>query len=301
MSNFNDFNIDYLRVLNSVLETKSVTKSARELGVTQSAVSHSLKKLREYFDDEIVYRVGNNLELTAKAQAMQAPLKNWFENLNSILKIEDFDPKTSKSIFTIATTDLIERLFAPSIVSKIQKTAPHVQLRFVRWHYDRIETGLGNAQYDLAIGVKSFDSPNIYQKLLYKEKLVSAARKDHPIFKKEITLEEFLSYPHVMSGSGDGRGSVDLYLEELNRKRELLYIVNSFASAPPLIENSDCILTAPKKFLELAQKNHHISLFETPMEVNSFTMKVYWARKYQGDQKNKWLRNLFFSVANQFE
>ena len=101
MNSIHNLNLEYLRVLNSVLETKSATQSARELGVTQSAVSHSLKRLREVLNDEIVFRQGNAFELTSKAQAMRAPLRNWIEQLENVLNIEEFDPKTSKKVFYI--------------------------------------------------------------------------------------------------------------------------------------------------------------------------------------------------------
>lgn len=294
---FHNLNLEYLRVLNSVLATKSVTQSAKDLGVTQSAVSHSLKRLREILDDEIVFRQGNSMELTAKAQGMKVPLKNWLEQLESILNIEEFDPTTSKKVFYIATTDIVEHLLVPGVIRILQEKAPNIQLRFLRWEYERIQNDLLNSQIDMAIGVRSFDSPNILQKVLYNETFISIAKKGHPILKGKMSLEKFLSYPHVMTGPGDGRGAVDNYLARLNRKRDLLYTVNSFSSAPSLVENSECILTAPSRFLKYIEKRHKVEIFDTPLEMNAFGVKLYWAKKHHNDAANKWLREIFYEVA----
>ena len=297
MNEFHNLNLEYLRVLNSVLATRSATQSAKNLGVTQSAVSHSLKRLREILHDEIVFRQGNNFELTAKAQAMRVPLKNWIEQLDAILNIEDFDPKTSSKVFYIATTDIVEHLLTPKIIKILQEKAPKVQLRFLRWEYEKIESQLLNSQIDLAIGVRTFDTPNILQRVLYEESFISIAKKGHPILKGKPSLEKFLSYPHVMTGPGDGRGAVDNYLVRLNRKRDLLYTVNSFSSAPALVENSNCLLTAPKRFLQYIEKRHKVQIFKTPIEMNPFTVKIFWAKRHHNETANRWMREIFYSVA----
>ena len=208
MNIFHNLNLEYLRVLDSILETKSTTRSAKNLGVTQSAISHSLKKLRDILDDEIVFRHGNSLELTAKASSIQIPLRSWLEQIGPILNVEDFVPANSEKVFYIATTDIVEHLFAPLLIKTLQKKAPKIQLRFLKWEYEKIESLLLNSQIDMAIGVRTFDSPNILQRILYEDSFISMARKNHPILKKRICLESFLSYPHVMTGPGDGRGAI---------------------------------------------------------------------------------------------
>lgn len=298
MNKINNLNLEYLRVLNSILDTKSATLSAKSLGVTQSAISHSLKKLREILGDELVYRQGNSMELTARAQALKIPLKKWINQLGPILSTEEFDPKSSNKVFYIATTDIVEHLFAPELIKILQTQAPNIQVRFLRWEYEKIESMLDNSQIDLAIGVRSFDSSNILQRVLYNETFISIARKGHPLLSEKINLENFLSYPHVMTGPGDGKGAIDNYLERLNRKRKLLYTVNSFSSAPTLVENSDCILTAPKRFMDYSAKRHKVEVFKTPIRMNEFSIKVYWSKKNQNEAANKWMRDLFYNIAD---
>lgn len=297
MNEIHNLNLEYLKVLNSILETRSTTVSAKKLGVTQSAISHSLKKLREHLSDDIVFRQGNSLELTTKAQRIKRPLSKWLDQLEDIIRSEEFEPATSTKVFYIATTDIIEQLFAPQMIKLMQKKAPHIQLRFIRWEYDRVESQLLNSSIDLAVGVRSFDSSNVMQRVLYEESFISMARKKHPIFNSKIDLESFVYYPHVMTGPGDGKGAIDNYLEKLNRKRRLLYTVNSFSSAPALIENSDCLLTAPKRFSEHIEKRYKIKLFDTPIHMTPFTLKAYWSKANHKDAANKWIREILYSLT----
>lgn len=297
MNNINDLNLDLLRVLQRIIETQSLTETAKSLGITQSAVSHSLKKLRDFFEDELFFRNGNKLEPTDKAQTLAAPLSNWLGQLEHMLMSEVFTPEKSKKVFYIASTDIVEQLFVPKLIRVLQKKAPHIKLRFVKWVYPNVKSQILNSEMDLAIGVRTLDDPNIMQRVLYKETFISAVRKNHPMLKGKITIEKFISYPHVMTGPGDGRGAVDNYLEKLNRKRELLYSVSNFASAPPLIENSDCILTAPKKFLEHIVKKHKIELFEPPFPMQEFSIKMFWSKKNHKETSNEWLRKIFYNLS----
>ena len=114
------------------------------------------------------------------------------------------------------------------------------------------------------------------QTKLYNERFVCAARKDHPIFDMDIGLEEFLSFPHVMTSSGDRtRGVVDVALDRINRRRRLMHTVSSFSSAPYLVEHSDCLLTAPERFLRFCSRFHEIEIFDNPLELKPFDVKLF--------------------------
>lgn len=253
MNQINDIKIELIPTLITLLDTLSVTETAKKLGVTQSAISHSLKKLRHQLKDEIVIREGHHLLPTAKAEKIYPSLKRWMSELDYIIDATDFDPKTSKRNFYIATSDIIEQMFMAKIISQLKTEAPQIGIRLVRWNLEKIPSQLLSSEIDGAIGVRSFDNPNLMQRVLYKEVFICAARKGHPIFKTKKDLESFLSYPHTMTSSGDRvKGVVDSALEKINRTRNLTHTVANFSSAPFILENSDCILTAPSRFLHFA-------------------------------------------------
>lgn len=303
MNKINGFKVELIPVFITILDTLSVTASAKKLGLTQSAVSHSLKKLREQLDDDIVFREGNRLVATAKAEKIYPVLKRWYGELDSIIDATEFDPRMSRKNFYIATTDIVEQMFLPDLISHLKVCAPEIGIRMVRWQSDLFYSQLMNAEINLAVGVRNYDYPNLMQKALYKETFHSAARSGHPIFETPINLERFLSYPHAMTSSGDRqKGVVDIALERLNRERLLLHTVSNFSSAPYIVENSDCILTAPSRFLRICAKKHKLEAFKPPIKLPEFDVKLFWSKKMHKDRANQWLRNVisdvFIATAN---
>jgi DNA-binding transcriptional LysR family regulator len=288
-SNSGMVDLQLVPVLIQVLESLSITDAASKLGVTQSAVSHSLKKLREQLGDELVIREGNGLVLTSKAEALYPPLKRWMGEMDHILDSASFDPKSSTKVFYVASTDIVEQMYMPRIIKHFQKLAPGISIRLLRWAIGNVHLQLMNGEIDLGIGVKTPDSPNIMRKVLYRDRFSSAARIGHPVLKSP-DLETFLSYPHTMTSSNRSGGVVDQVLESMNRSRRLTHTVSNFSSAPFIVEHSDCILTAPSRFLRFCAKEHKIRLFEPPVEVPEFSVKLFWAKKDYQDEANAWFR-----------
>ena len=297
MNRFNDYNIELIPVLITILDTLSVTTTAKKLGVTQSAVSHSLKKLRTQFKDELVVREGNRLTPTLKAQAIYPSLKKWLGELETIVDATEFDPLTSQKIFYISATDIVETMYMPSIIRYLVQHAPHMSIRLTRWHNDTVHNQLDRLEANLGIGVTPPATPNIYQSVLYKDSFISAARKDHPFFDSKQTLDDFLSFPHTMTSGGDRfKGVVDRALQRIGRVRTLTHTVPNFASGPLIIKNSDCILTAPQRFMELKAEDQGIRLFKAPLNLPTFEVKLFWSRKTHKDPAHKWMRNALKSL-----
>ena len=299
MSENNNVRIDLVPVLVVILETLSITESAKRLGVTQSAVSHSLKKLRHQLNDDLVIREGNRLTPTAKAEQIFPRLKKWLGELQPIVDATEFSPATSQRVVYLSCTDIVERMFMPKIVTLLRHQAPGISVRFVRWNGSTVHNQLTNSDIDFAIGIRALDYSNLKHRVLYRDNFTCAARTHHPIFKTQITLDDFLSFAHTMTSSGDRqRGVVDQALDKLNRKRALTHTVSNFSSAPQMIENSDCLLTAPRFFLESSAETHDIETFEPPLVLPSFDVKLFWSRKNHQDDGSMWMRDL---IATGFE
>ena len=121
MNSINDIDLNLLKLLDVIFETRNLTRTGERLGLTQSAVSHSLKKLRDAFDDPLVIRQGNRLILTAKGESIEGPIKSWLNDFeHSILNTEDFEPLTSTRNFVITTTDLTEQLHFTRVIKRFE-------------------------------------------------------------------------------------------------------------------------------------------------------------------------------------
>ena len=299
MSKIHSLDLNLLRLLHAIFESRNLTRTGERLGLTQSAVSHALKKLRYSFDDPLVIRQGNELVLTPKAEGLQIPLARWLNDFEkNIFNQIEFDPSTSEKTFHISTTDQFEQIIVPKIVKALKKQAPHIHLYFSKWDVGRFAQQIESGEIDFAVGVATLDQPNLMVTSLYSETFASMARTRHPYFKSAMTAKAFAGYPHILVSTGfGGKGVVDWALEELKLSRDILYKVANFSSAPYIVEVSDVILTAPRKFIETIGSRHKVKIFEPPVNLNPFKLKMFWHVKNQTDAANKWLRDLIVHIS----
>ncbi|WP_444909944.1 LysR family transcriptional regulator [Microbulbifer sp. TRSA005] len=299
MGNISDIELNQLRLLQIIFETRNLTRTGERAGLTQSAVSHTLKKLRHTFDDSLVIRQGNQLVLTPRAESLQTPLSRWLSDFErNILNQEEFNPESTQRTFYIATSDLVEQSIAPPLIALLQKDAPRVQVIFIKLDKHRIANQIESGEADLSISVMESSHPSLIVKTLYKDSFVSAVRNNHPFLKDKKNVHSFCQYPHIMAGTGrDNRGTVDKALEEIGLSRNVQFKVANFSSAPYIVECSDGILTAPRKFIQSIAGKFNIVHFTPPVTLPQYSMKAYWNLKNKDDPANKWLREKIVEVA----
>ena len=255
MSNISDIELSQLRLLQIIFETRNLTRAGEQAGLTQSAVSHTLKKLRHSFNDSLVIRQGNQLVLTPRAESLQVQLNRWLNDFErNVLAQEAFKPANSNRTFFIATSDQVEHIIAPPLIKHLSKVAPYIRLIFTKLNRsfdNQIESG----EIDFSISILPSNNPSSMVTRLYRDDFISATRKNHPFLKTKRDARSFCNYPHIMAGTGkDARGVVDKALEAMGLSRDVQFKVAHFSSAPYIIESTDCILTAPRKFMEVIAK-----------------------------------------------
>lgn len=303
MSNISDIELTQLRLLQLIFETKNLTRAGERAGLTQSAVSHTLKKLRHSFNDSLVIRQGNKLVLTPRAESLHAQLKRWLNDFErNILAQEAFDPSTSERTFYIATSDLVEQILAPSLIKHLNKVAPKVHLIFVKIDKRSLANQIETGEVDFSISVIESSHPSLMVTTLYRDDFISAVRNEHPYLNSKQTALDFCQYPHILAGTGTGtRGMIDEALEPVGLARDVQFKVANFSSAPYIVETSEGILTAPRKFLNTVVHKFDIQVFETPIPLDNYSMKLYWDIKNKDDKANLWLRQEITRICRQPE
>ncbi|MEC4091670.1 LysR family transcriptional regulator [Pseudoalteromonas rubra] len=299
MSNISDIELNQLRLLQLIFETKNLTRAGERAGLTQSAVSHTLKKLRHSFNDSLVIRQGNKLILTPRAEYLQSQLNRWLNDFERhILTQEQFEPAYSSRTFFIATSDLVEQSLAPVLIPHLSKVAPNIQVVFAKLDKRGFASQIESGEVDFSISVIESSHPALMVTTLYKDDYVSVVRHDHPCLDSALDLASYCRYPHILAGTGkDIRGTVDDALDKLGHTRKVQYKVANFSSAPYIVETSDAIFTAPRKFVAAIQSKFNIAEFEPPLSVPPFSMKMYWDIRNKDDQASRWFRQEIITVA----
>lgn len=295
-SSLDGLNLNHLRALNALLSSRSVTRAAETLGVTQSAVSHALRGLRDALGDALLVRGSTGMILTARAEALKAPLSRALRDLEQALDREAmvFDPASSQRTFTLAMVDAFTITVLPEVLGIVRREAPGVDLDVrpsSRVGYT--DQALERGEMDLALVAALPDVPGIRSRHLAPDGFACAVRKDHPEVGDVLDLETYCRLPHaLMSPRGEGLGIVDQALAELGRRRRVHLRIRYFLAAPLVVATSDLIVTGSRRLLTRLAKHAPLRILEPPLELPSFRTHVIWHDRVQDDPGHRWLRNV---------
>ena len=248
-----------LLVFLGTMRHRKATAVAREMGLTQPAVSHALKRLRNLYDDPLFIRRAHGLEPTALARELEPKVRRIVRLISETLKeSEEFNPASAATDVRIGAFDYELTGIIPELVAELRKVSPNIRVHAFPLHNDEALDALAQGHIDLSIGY--FDFPAGSEKTfvaedLYSEHYVLAGRRDHPLFSDDLTLEQIAAANHLLiSPYGPIRNLVDHALLLHGYKRNIHTIVPSLFAALSIVENSDLVVTLPKR---VAQNNAH--------------------------------------------
>lgn len=287
-------NLTLLIVFEKLLKSRSMTATAAEMGLTQSAVSHAVGRLRTIFDDPLFLRKGAGVAPTARAMTLGAPLGEALATLRGAAMIgRSFDPASAARRFAIAAPDTIVATLAQSALSVLAKSAPHCQIQFRAFSHDSAMASVVDGQADIAIGV--FPNPpkeTIGVRVAFETFRV-AARSDHPRIDGALDLDLYCALDHLLaSHERDARGAVDDALAGLGRRRRIAAIMPQMLIAFAAVSQSDAILTAPLSACRYAASLFPLALYDPPMDIPGFAVTLLRHRDAMADPAVTWLAEL---------
>jgi DNA-binding transcriptional LysR family regulator len=299
MKDVQDIDLNLLTVLDSLLRERNLSHAAKVLRVSQPTISTSLGKLRELFHDELFVRTGTGMQPTPRALELKEPIRRVLESIRGdVLGAGQFDPAQETRSYTITTSDIGETLLLPRLIAALAREAPHVDIRSVVVGPQYVEEALESGDIDLAVGYfPDLTRPSTMQQVLFTHGFACLVRRDHPLIADKLTIETFLAAHHVVV-SAEGR-SQELFEDELLKRgleRRCALRIPHFLSAPFVVANTDLIVTVPRAVAVFVSGLTNLQVLDPPFDAPSFTVKQFWHRRFQNDQRNVWLRNLMASL-----
>jgi DNA-binding transcriptional LysR family regulator len=287
----------------------SVTRAAQRLGVTQSAMSHSLRRLRELLDDPVLVRGRAGMVLTPRAGSLAVPLRGGLVTLGRALASPDpFQPATARRSFTLATPDLWDVLALPPLLERLGQDAPGVDLAVAPFSgsqglADELEAG----EVDLAVvaqvadgpAVPDIPTPGLVRRRLLRDSFSCLIRAGHPALRRgrTLTLETYASLSHALiAPGGEGKGLVDQVLEQHGLRRRIALRLPHFYTAPAVIAHSDLVLTAPTALTWLRGDLPLVAL-PPPLPLPEHDVNLLWHQRFTDDPAHRWLRDLVAEVS----
>ncbi len=291
-------NLNLLPALEALLVEGSVGGAARRVHISQSAMSHSLAKLREVFGDPLFVASGRAMVRTAVAERLAVELPAALDRLgDAVTPPAPFSAKTSRRVFRVATFDYFELTVMPDLLAHFSRHAPNVGLeveRFSAAHLPSLATG----EIDLALlGESSLPMTGLRKVPLFEEPFAVIVRPDHPRVRRKLDLETYLELGHVLvSIEGRRDAAVDRALQKIGRTRNVVVRVPHFTAAPLAVLRSDHVSTIARSVALRAKELFGLRVLPVPLPVPAPLVVAYWSRRTDGDEGALWFRNLL--IAN---
>jgi DNA-binding transcriptional LysR family regulator len=224
-------NYKLLPALVSILQTRNLTHTAKELNVTQSAMSKTLNQIRVAFSDQILLREGAHFILTKRGQELKSELPSLLFKLDDLYLPSLMDPLSCNRKFTLASSDYVAQAIFPSISKSIELQAPNASVEYLLWKKDQI-LDLGENSIDLVTTMVEVVPENIYGKLMAEDRLVAIFSSSHSFSSNPLSINDYCKAKHItISGGGDKDLLVDIELSLLGKKRKIFANV-PFSSLP---------------------------------------------------------------------
>lgn len=256
--------LNLIKIFKLLLEERQVSRAAQRLHLSQPALSHSLKRLREVFQDPLFVQVGREMQPTSKALLLQPTIEQAWQTLElGLTQVTDFDPASSERQFKIAVSSSVEYAFVPMLYNILQQAGPGLRLEVFELREGDYWQSLNRRELDLVVGIGKGEHLSAQLDIApwLSESLVCLHRADHVL--EERSAQALLSRPHVYTSSwGHSQSLTDDWLAHHGVQRSIALRVPSFMALPKLLEQHDLLAVIPEGIGRLYAQQAHLAVTE---------------------------------------
>jgi DNA-binding transcriptional LysR family regulator len=298
------FDLNLLVALDALLAERNVTRAAARIGVTQSAASHALARLRKLTGDELLVRGRDGMVPTVRAEAIGAPLRRALEDIAGTLSSpRAFDPGTARVRVFIGMSDYSELVLLPGVMARLAREAPGVELRVLTVGHD-VASDLSSGKLDIVImpALAGMEQSGIRGRRILRDRFVCIARRGHPLAQKKLTVARFADARHALIAPWEREGDiVDSALAQLGLKRSVAVAVPHFLVAPHVVASSDLLLTVAERIAGVLAEPLGLVVLAPPTELGltGFTVSTLWHERTHDDPARRWVRDVIVAEASE--
>lgn len=312
MATFSTLDLNLLRVFDAVMEERSVLRASQKVCLSQSAVSHSLARLREMLDDELFVRTATGMQPTARAQAMAPLVRDALKSLEAAIEPPKFSPATSNKKFTIAANDFTTMVIGARLLALLRSDAPQVDITIKPVTRIDLAEQLDLGRIDAAIGTFSIVPSRFNSSFLFEYDDVLITNSSQEL--GPITTSVLAQLPIiVVSFGGEQEGATDGFISErgLARRSEMYdrmaferaladseplpriaVSLPHFLALPAFLEGAGLAAIVPRPLAETFAKTYPIAIHELPYATTRLEVRLLWHERNESDISQKWLHEL---------
>lgn len=299
LSELRRLDLTLLLVFLGLVRHRKATDVAAELGLTQSAISQALRRLRDIFGDELFLRRPHGMEPTATALALEPHVARAVDSLRGALgAARAFDPQTATGLVRIAALDAEQAVLVPPLAARLRQMSRGLTLSILPLGRAAAVEALADGRADLALGFL-WDLPDVLGgQRLYEESFLVAGRPEALPDAPSIDLDHYCAADHVLiTPGGDMRGVVDGQLEALGRSRRIVLGLPAFLPALAAVASSGALVTLPARVARAFAPGFGLVTAQPPLEVRRFPVSVFWHRRNASDPRRIWLCDQIGAIA----
>ncbi len=287
-----------LRVLRVLLEERNVSRAADRLGMTQSAVSKALGRLRRQFSDALLIRCPGGYQLSHNAKAIEQKLSAVLDQIDRLYVSQTDVPNEIQAEIRIGMADDVAILLLPRLLGRLKEVAPGVELSVSNTGHS-VQERMWSGAVDLLLEDTRVSQFGFYAHPLFRWHWCCLMAADHPLGIKGLTLEHYAAADHgLVSFAGDRFGVVDEVLGTLDRQRRIALLVPYFSAVPFVVQGTRLIFTVPEPLGRELARHFDLMLCPLPLEVPPLNIAAIWHPRNQHDSVHRWFRRF---LIDEFE
>ncbi len=299
--NINTVDLNLFLIFEAIYVTRSVTLAGDRIGMTQSATSNALKRLRERFGDPLFVRTSEGMAPTPLAERLVAPIEAGLAQFSRAFDQGcQFAPRTSDRVFRIAINDIGQMVMMPRLLSAAQQLAPNVRFETVDCSMPDARSSMIHGQLDLAVGSWKGMGQTFYQQRLFDETFVVLMSSSNPLARREMNFEDYMNANHVAyrpNGETETELQQTLSRASVTGRRNVVFSAAHSLGLSAIVASSDLLLTSPSMLVRsLMEGRPGLEVRPLPFGLSPLVIRQQWHERIHLDPGNRWLRELFFSL-----
>jgi len=288
-----------LRLLCAVVETRSVSRAATALGITQPTASYLLGRLRGHLRDPMFLKSHGAMRPTAKTLALYGEIRKGLDILDAAFDPLSFDPASSDRRFRIALIDIGELVFLPPILRRLAKAGPNITIESVPVALESIPAALDLGDIDFSIGNTPDICAGTAHRTVFRDHYVAVMRSGHPKISARLTRRLLERLDRVTVASPyTGQRTMEHALAEYGIWRKPKLTIANYTSVGDVIAQTDFIVIAPSRVGRALAASHGLKSRELPVPVPAFSVRIHWSARHQGTAAHAWMRELLITTLS---
>jgi len=298
--NLRSFDLNLLVIFSAIMKRRSISGAAEEVGLSPSAVSHALSRLRVMLNDQLFHRGANGVEPTDRAIELSGEIERGLGFISSAISLQhQFVPGEADRLFTMQVTDYVSGFLLPRLARRLQKEAPGVSVDILPFS---ISTDSVWDRVDLQVRLTPgrLQPEMVRSQRLIADDVVVLMRPDHPQAGEPMTAELYAVLPHVkLSQSATGTTVIEDALAARGLKRHMTMTVSSWFDIPDIVASSDLIAIAPRQLIAMDPRLQRLKISPMPLEEVVFSFDLCWDLRTEREPGQRWLRNLICEIFDE--